>query len=73
MGQCAADVNLRGNLDREGLEVQSVPRDNNCQFHALARQLEQVQPAAYLRELAYLLRLRMANRAGTPFHFEAQL
>ena len=42
MEQCAADVSLRYNLAREGLEVQSVPRDNNCLFHALARQLGQV-------------------------------
>ena len=42
MEQCAADISLRDNLAREGLEVQPVPRDNNCLFHALARQLEQV-------------------------------
>merc|ERR1712028_149428 len=32
---------LERNLARKGFKEQPVPGDNNCQFHALARQLEQ--------------------------------
>ena len=54
---------IQRNLARKGFKEQPVPGDNNCQFHALARQLEQVQPACCLSERACLL---AASQNGQP-------
>ena len=39
---------LGRHLGMRGFKIKDVPGDNNCQFHAIADQLEQVMAADYL-------------------------